>query len=34
MKLKLVAIETHRIQYKAPLFRRLAVQPQLDLTVL
>ena len=31
---RLVAVETHPIQYKAPLFRRLAEDPRLDLTVL
>jgi glycosyltransferase involved in cell wall biosynthesis len=31
---RLFAVETHPIQYKAPLFRRLAAQPRLDLTVL
>ena len=30
-RLGLVAIETHPIQYKAPLFRRLALDPRLDL---
>ena len=34
MNPKLIIIETHPIQYKAPLFRRLAAQPQIDLTVL
>lgn len=33
MKRKLVAIETHPIQYKAPLFRRLALEPELDFHV-
>ncbi len=32
--LRLFAVETHPIQYKAPLFRRLAADPRLDLTVL
>lgn len=31
---RLVAVETHPIQYKAPLFRRLARDPRLALTVL
>ena len=31
---RLFAVETHPIQYKAPLFRRLAAHPELDLTVL
>ena len=31
---RLFAVETHPIQYKAPLFRRLAAHPDLDLTVL
>jgi len=31
---RLVAVETHPIQYKAPLFRRLAAHPKIDLTVL
>jgi len=31
---KLVAVETHPIQYKAPLFRCLAADPRFDLTVL
>jgi glycosyltransferase involved in cell wall biosynthesis len=31
---KLVAVETHPIQYKAPLFRRIANDPRFDLTVL
>jgi glycosyltransferase involved in cell wall biosynthesis len=31
---KLVAVETHPIQYKAPLFRMLAEDPRFDLTVL
>lgn len=30
---KLVAVETHPIQYKAPLFRQLAADPRFDLTV-
>lgn len=30
---RLFAVETHPIQYKAPLFRRLAADPRLDLTV-
>jgi len=30
---RLVAIETHPIQYKAPLFRRLALEPGLDFRV-
>jgi glycosyltransferase involved in cell wall biosynthesis len=30
----LVVVETHPIQYKAPLFRRMAQDPHLDLTVL
>jgi glycosyltransferase involved in cell wall biosynthesis len=34
LKPKLVAVETHPIQYKAPLFRLLAAQPDLELTVL
>ena len=34
MKLKLAIVETHPIQYKAPLFRKLAADPRLDLTVL
>ena len=33
MKLKLAIVETHPIQYKAPLFRKLAADPRLDLTV-
>ncbi len=33
-RLRLVAVETHPIQYKAPLFRKLAADPRLDLTVL
>ncbi|MGD9781872.1 MAG: glycosyltransferase family 4 protein [Kiritimatiellia bacterium] len=33
-RLGLVAVETHPIQYKAPLFRRLALDPRLDLAVL
>ena len=32
--MRLLAVETHPIQYKAPLFRRLAAHPDLDLTVL
>ena len=32
MKLKLAIVETHPIQYKAPLFRKLAADPRLDLT--
>ncbi len=32
--LRLFAVETHPIQYKAPLFRRLAADPRIDLTVL
>ena len=32
-RLRLVAVETHPIQYKAPLFRKLAADPRLDLTV-
>jgi len=31
---RLVVVETHPIQYKAPLFRLLAAHPQIDLTVL
>ncbi len=31
---RLVAVETHPIQYKAPLFRRLAADPGVELTVL
>ena len=31
---RLAIVETHPIQYKAPLFRRLAADPRLDLTVL
>ena len=31
---RLVIVETHPIQYKAPLFRMLAADPRLDLTVL
>ena len=31
---KLVVVETHPIQYKAPLFRMLAERPEIDLTVL
>ena len=31
--LRLVAVETHPIQYKAPLFRKLAADPRIDLTV-
>jgi len=31
---RLVMVETHPIQYKAPLFRLLAAHPQIDLTVL
>jgi glycosyltransferase involved in cell wall biosynthesis len=31
---RLVIVETHPIQYKAPLFRKLAAMPDLDLTVL
>ncbi len=31
---RLVMVETHPIQYKAPLFRLLASHPQIDLTVL
>lgn len=30
---RLVAVETHPIQYKAPLFRRLAAHPDVDLAV-
>lgn len=30
---KVVAVETHPIQYKAPLFRQLAADPRFDLTV-
>ena len=33
MKPKLALIETHPIQYKAPLFRKLAADPRLDLKV-
>ena len=33
MKRKLAIVETHPIQYKAPLFRKLAADPRLDLTV-
>ncbi len=32
--MKLIAVETHPIQYKAPLFRLLAKQPGIDLHVL
>ena len=32
--LRLVAVETHPIQYKAPLFRQLAADPRFGLTVL
>jgi len=32
-RLCLVAVETHPIQYKAPLFRKLAADPRIDLTV-
>ncbi len=31
---RLVIVETHPIQYKAPLFRKLAAVPELDVTVL
>ena len=31
--MRLFAVETHPIQYKAPLFRRLAEHPDLDVTV-
>ena len=31
---RVVAVETHPIQYKAPLFRQLAADPRFDLTVL
>lgn len=31
---RLVIVETHPIQYKAPLFRKLAAAPKLDVTVL
>jgi len=31
--IRLVVVETHPIQYKAPLFRLLAAHPQIDLTV-
>ncbi len=34
MKLKLVVVESHPIQYKAPLFRLLAQRDDLELTVL
>lgn len=34
MKYKLVAVESHPIQYKAPLFRTLAEDDRFDLTVL
>ena len=34
MKYRLAIVETHPIQYKAPLFRQLAGHPQIDLTVL
>lgn len=34
MKYKLVVVETHPIQYKAPLFRLLAQRDDVDLTVL
>ena len=34
MKYRLAIVETHPIQYKAPLFRLLAAHPQIDLTVL
>mgnify|MGYP003601631490 CR=1 FL=1 len=30
---RLFAVETHPIQYKAPLFRKLAADPRIDLTV-
>lgn len=33
-KLKLIAVETHPIQYKAPLFRLLAEHPDMDFHVL
>ncbi len=33
MKLHLAIVETHPIQYKAPLFRKLAADPRLDSTV-
>ena len=33
MKYRLAIVETHPIQYKAPLFRTLATDPRLDLTV-
>ncbi len=33
-RVRLAVVETHPIQYKAPLFRRLAADPRLDLTVL
>jgi hypothetical protein len=33
VKYRFVMVETHPIQYKAPLFRRLAEHPQIDLTV-
>lgn len=33
MKYRLAIVETHPIQYKAPLFRRLAADPRLDVTV-
>ena len=32
-RLRLVAVETHPIQYKAPLFRKLAADPRIDLGV-
>lgn len=32
-RMRLVAVETHPIQYKAPLFRKLAADPRIDLTV-
>jgi len=31
--IRLILVETHPIQYKAPLFRLLAAHPQIDLTV-
>lgn len=33
MKHQLAIVETHPIQYKAPLFRKLAADPRIDLTV-
>lgn len=34
MKPRLTVVETHPIQYKAPLFRKMAADPRLDTTVL